>query len=256
MIIELESASCFVEDRQVLRAIDWTVRPGEHWAVMGRNGSGKTTLLNLVNGYVPLSSGSMRVLGRRYGAYDWRRLRKRLGFISSSLQSKLYDGETALEIVLSGLFSTIGLYDSPQKKDIARAGKALESLNCGQLAPQRYGTLSQGEKQKVLIARALVSAPRLLIMDEPCSGLDIFSREDFLSGVHELGKGPSPALIYVTHHTEEILPVFTHVLLLKAGEVHSAGAAASVLTAKNLSSFFGMRVGLRWRNNRAWLEIK
>ncbi len=256
MIIELKAASCCIEDRQVLRAIDWTVRPGEHWAVMGLNGSGKTSLLNLVNGYVPLSSGGMRVLGRRYGAYDWRRLRKSIGFISSSLQGKFYDGETALEIVLSGLFSTIGLYDLPRKKDTAISLKALESLKCLQLASQRYGTLSQGEKQKVLIARAMAPAPKLLIMDEPCTGLDIFSREDFLSGVQALGTGPSPSLIYVTHHIEEVLPVFTHVLLLKAGEVHSAGNKASVLTAKNLSSFFGLPVALRWRNNRAWLEIK
>ncbi len=255
MIIELKAASCFIEDRQVLRDIDWAVRPGEHWAIVGLNGSGKTSLLNLLNGYVPLSSGLMRVLGRRYGAYDWRLMRKSIGFISSSLQGRLYGGETALETVLGGIFSTIGLYDSPQKRDIARAQKALESLKCGHMATQRYETLSQGEKQKVLIARALVSSPKLLIMDEPCSGLDVFSREDFLSAVQAIGTGPSPALIYVTHHVEEILPVFTHVLLLKAGEVHSAGSAESVLTSKNLSSFFGMPVGLRRRSGRAWLDI-
>ncbi len=256
MIIDLKSASCFIEDKQVLRGIDWTVKPGEHWAVMGLNGSGKTSLLNLLNGYVHLSTGEMRVLGRRYGAYDWRRLRKSIGFISSSIQGRLYGGETALETVLSGIFSTIGLYDQPQKKDNARAQKALAGLRCGHLAPRRYETLSQGEKQKVLIARALVSSPKLLIMDEPCSGLDVFSREDFLSAVHAIGTGPSPALIYVTHHVEEILPVFTHVLLLKAGQVHSAGVAGSVLTSKNLSSFFGVPVRLRWRGGRAWLEIK
>ncbi len=256
MIIELEAASCFIEDKQLLRGIDWVVRPGEHWAVMGLNGSGKTSLLNLINGYVPLSSGAMRVLGRRYGAYDWRRLRKSIGFISSSIQEKFYDGETALEIVLGGIFSTIGLYDAPRKRDLSRARRALESVKCGHLADRRYGFLSQGEKQKALIARAMASDPKLLIMDEPCSGLDIFSREDFLSGVRALGAGLSPALIYVTHHIEEILPVFTHVLLLKAGEVHSAGKTAGVLTAKNLSSFFGMPAGLRRRNGRAWLEIK
>ena len=256
MIIQLESASCFIDDKQVLREINWSVNPGEHWAVMGLNGSGKTSLLNLINGYAPLSEGRMRVLCRRYGAYDWRRLRKNIGYISSAIQSKLYEGETALETVLGGVFSTIGLYDLPRKKDLLLALRALESVKCGHLAERTYGTLSQGEKQKILIARAMASSPKLLIMDEPCSGLDIFSREDFLSGVHALGAGPSPALIYVTHHIEEVLPVFSHVLLLKAGEVHSAGETARVITAKNLSSFFGTPVRLRWRKGRAWMEVK
>ncbi len=256
MVIELKAASCIVEDRQILREINWTANPGEHWAIVGLNGSGKTTLLNLINGYAPLSSGEMRVLGRLYGAYDWRRLRKSIGFISSSLQEKFYSGETAGEIVLSGIFSTIGLYDEPRKKDLARAYAVLEGFKCAHLAGQRYASLSQGEKQKVLIARALVSSPKLLIMDEPCGGLDIFAREEFLSGIHALGTNSSPALVYVTHHIEEILPIFTHVLLLKAGNIHSAGETGSILTAKNLSSFFGMPVGLRWRRGRAWLEIK
>ncbi len=261
MIIELKAASSITGDTELLRGIDWVVRAGEHWAVLGLNGSGKTSLLNLLNGYVPLSSGVMRVLGRRYGAYDWRALRKRVGFISSSLQERFYGGETALEIVLSGIFSTIGLYDSPRRKDIAMARSILERLKCGPLAGHNYSSLSQGEKQKVLIARALVSRPRLLIMDEPSTGLDFFSREEFLAGVHGFAESNSSAkspltLIYVTHHLEEILPVFTHVLLLKGGQIHSAGETRKILTAGNLSSFFGVPVALRWRSGRAWLEMK
>lgn len=257
MIIELKGASSVLEDGEVLRNINWAVRPGEHWAILGANGSGKTSLLKLLNGYAPLSSGEMRVLGRRYGAFDWRRLRKRIGFISSSLQERFYGGETAEEIVLSGIFSTIGLYDRPQKKDIAFTRSILSRLNCGRLAGNTYASLSQGEKQKVLIARALASRPKILIMDEPGSGLDLFAREEFLSSIHSMGKeNSSTTLIYVTHHVEEILPVFTHVLLLKAGEVHSAGETANVLTSKNLSSLFGAPVSLRWRNGRAWLKIK
>ncbi|MDA8172355.1 MAG: ABC transporter ATP-binding protein [Nitrospiraceae bacterium] len=261
MIIELKAASSIVEDTEILHAIDWVVRPGEHWAVLGVNGSGKTSLLNLINGYVPLSSGEMRVLGRRYGAYDWRVLRKSIGFVSSSLQERFYGGETAGEIVLSGIFSTIGLYDSPRRKDLAMARGVLERLNCGRLAGHRYDSLSQGEKQKVLIARALVGRPKLLIMDEPANGLDFFAREELLEGIGALAGTNPPAtapltLVYVTHYLEEILPVFTHVLLLKSGRMHSAGEAAKILTARNLTSFFGVPVALRWRNRRAWLEMK
>ena len=173
MIIRMKSVSWIVGEARILRDINWMVRRGEHWAIIGLNGSGKTSLLNMVNGYVWPSDGEISVLGRRFGRCDVRDLRRKIGWASSSLQEKFYAGETAEEIVLSGRFATIGLYDEPGKKERERARALLDLFHCGHAAMQPYWSLSQGEKQKVLIARALIQNPRLLILDEPCAGLDI-----------------------------------------------------------------------------------
>jgi iron complex transport system ATP-binding protein len=256
VIIDLKNVSCILGNRHILRNINWTVRPGEHWAVIGLNGSGKTTLLRMINGYVFPSTGVMTVLGKRFGEYDWRRLRREIGFISSSLQESFYANETAKEIVLSGMFSTIGLYDKTKRKDVGKALSLLQQLDCAHTEKQPYAELSQGEKQKVLIARALISSPRLLIMDEPCAGLDIFSREHLLSSIEDLGRSAhSPTIIYVSHHIEEILPVFTRTLLLRRGEVHSCGKTGKVLTGANLSSFFEAPVDVRLRGGRVWIQV-
>jgi len=256
MIVQMEKVSCILDNKYILRGIDWRVHPGENWAIIGLNGSGKTTLLKMINGYVFPSSGEMTVLGKSFGMYDWRDLRRKVGFISSSLQEKFYTSETAEEIVLSGMFATIGLYDTPKKKERNMALALLQELNCEHIAKQSYRELSQGEKQKVLIARALINSPQLLIMDEPCAGLDIFSREHLLSSIEKLGaKKPAPSLLYVSHHVEEILPIFTHTLLLRRGEVHSSGQTRTVLTKKNLASFFETSIDLTWRNNRPWLRL-
>jgi iron complex transport system ATP-binding protein len=187
----MKGVSWIVGEVRILRDIDWTVHRGEHWAIIGLNGSGKTSLLNMVNGYIWPSEGEVSVLGRRFGRYDVRDLRRKIGWASSSLQEKLYMGETAEEIVLSGRFATIGLYDKPQKKDRERARALLVFFQCGHAAKQPYWSLSQGEKQKVLIARALIQNPRLLILDEPCAGLDIISREQILSLIQDIGSQTS-----------------------------------------------------------------
>ena len=256
MIIEMNNVSCSLNNKYILRDITWEINQGEHWAILGLNGSGKTTLLNMINGYVFPSSGNMKVLSKTFGNYDWRILRKKIGFISSSLQDKFYQHEPALEIVLSGMFASIGLYEKPGKKNIDRALSILHQLKCDHLAQQRYMDLSQGEQQKVLIARALISSPKLLIMDEPCAGLDIFSKELILSSIQRItAHSTSPTLLYVSHHTEEILPVFTHTLLLRQGEIHSSGKTRKILTQSNLSSFFEAPVKVRWHKERARIDI-
>jgi iron complex transport system ATP-binding protein len=255
MIIDLKNVSCILGNKYILRDINWTVRQGEHWAVIGLNGSGKTTLLKMINGYVFPSKGEMTVLGKAFGSYDWRRLRRGIGFISSALQESFYLNETAKEIVLSGIFSTIGLYDKPKKKDIEKALSLLRQLNCAHIAKQSYAELSQGERQKVLIARAMISSPKLLIMDEPCAGLDVFSREHLLSSIENLGRSAgAPSILYVSHHIEEILPVFNRTLLLRRGKVHSSGKTRLVLSERNLSSFFETPVNVQWREGRAWIQ--
>jgi iron complex transport system ATP-binding protein len=252
----MNRVSCYQDDKYLLRDINWTVKSGEHWAIIGLNGSGKTTLLRLIAGYVFPSSGKVRVLGRSFGEYDWRELRKSIGFISSFLQDKLYPGESALEIVLSGVSASIGLYERPQKKYIDKAKMLLRDLECEKIANQSYISLSQGEKQKVLIARALIHSPQLLIMDEPCAGLDIFSREKLLSSIEKISrKKKAPAILYVSHHIEEILPVFTHSLLLRRGAVHSAGETKQVITKSNLISFFETDLEVSWRKNRPFIKL-
>jgi iron complex transport system ATP-binding protein len=255
-VIDIKNVFLIRGRRSILRDINWEVNSGEHWAVIGLNGSGKTTLLNTITGYLWASKGEISVLGKQFGRYDIRELRKKIGWVSSSLQEKFYANETSEEIVLSGKYATIGLYEKPKPKDVRRARLLLKQFESGHIARQQYWTLSQGEKQKVLIARALISAPRLLIMDEPCAGLDIFAREHLLSLIENIGKqAHAPTLLYVTHRIEEISPVFTHTLLLRHGEVHSKGRTGQVLTGKNLSDFFGVSVDVKWRKGRAQLDI-
>lgn len=250
-VIHMKNVSWIAGDKCILEDINWDVRPGEHWAILGLNGSGKTSLLNMINGYIWPSTGEVIVLGKPFGKYDVRQLRRKIGWVSSSLQERFYTNETAEEIVLSGIYATIGLYDSPGAKPLKRAVSLLKEYGCQDIAGQPYGTLSQGEKQKVLIARALVGSPAVLILDEPCAGLDIFSREHLLSFIDKIVRiSPAPTLLYVTHHIEEILPVFTHALMMRRGRVHSHGKTREVLTGKNLSDFFETPVLIRWTRDR------
>ncbi|GLX69141.1 ABC transporter ATP-binding protein [Paenibacillus glycanilyticus] len=255
MIIDIQQASWERGDKHVLRDINWQVRPNEHWCLLGLNGSGKTTLLNMINGYIWPTSGQISVLGNKFGEYDLRELRKSIGWVSTSLQQKLYGSETATRIVLSGKFATIGLYDHTDEEDLEQALKLLTDLGCAYLAERTYDTMSQGEKQRVLIARALMAKPKLLILDEPCTGLDIFAREQLLSMVQKVATD-GPTIIYVTHHVEEILPCFNQTLLIKQGEVFAAGQTNEVLTTERMSRFFDVPVEIERRDGRNWLFVK
>jgi len=257
MIIDLQHVHWEREDRTILQQINWQVKAGEHWCLLGLNGSGKTSLLNMVNGYQWPTSGKISVLGHAFGSYDLRELRKEIGWVSTSLQQKLYGSDTAIEIVLSGRESSIGIYDTPTDEEREKANGWLASLHCEHLAKSPYRTLSQGEKQRVLIARALMNNPKLLILDEPCTGLDLLAREQLLDMITELRKQEQcPTLIYVTHHVEEILPCFTHTLLLKSGEIFASGTTEEVLTPHNMSSFYEVPIHLVKENERYWLTIK
>ncbi|MEW9122427.1 MAG: ABC transporter ATP-binding protein [Thermotaleaceae bacterium] len=256
MVIELKEVSFIRDKKYILKDVNWSVSPGEHWAILGLNGSGKTSLLNMINGYHFPSEGEIAVLGKVFGKFDLRELRKSIGWVSSSLQEKLYMNESVTDIVLSGKFASIGLYERTEEIDREKALSLLTRLGCADLANRPYQSLSQGEKQKVLIARGLMPSPALLILDEPCTGLDIFSKEQLLSMIEKLsGEADAPTLIYVTHHTEEILPVFNHSLLLRRGQVHSSGKTDSVLTEKNLSDFFEASVSFEKIQNRIWLRL-
>ncbi|WP_282937936.1 ABC transporter ATP-binding protein [Paenibacillus sp. RC67] len=256
-VIDLQNVTYRREKNELLTDINWQVRPGEHWAILGLNGSGKTTMLNIVNGYIWPTTGKVSVLGHPYGTVDLRELRMSIGWVSLSLQEKLYATDKVEHIVVSGKYATIGLYEKPGEEDWERATALMEQMRCIHLQGRQYQTCSQGEKQKILIARALMSSPKLLILDEPCNGLDLFSREALLEVIDQLAKSPdAPTLLYVTHHTEEILPMFRHALLLRRGEVFASGQVSEVLTEQHLSSFFESPVEVLSREDRYWVLPK
>ena len=255
-MIMLENVSLWRGRDYLLKNVSWEVLQGEHWAILGLNGSGKTTLLNMINGYLFPSAGKVTVLGNQFGSYDLRELRKSIGWVSTSLQEKLYVTETAVEIVISGKKAMIGLFEDPSEEDWEEAIQLLARLGCSGFLHRTYQTLSQGEKQKVLIARALMAKPQLLILDEPCTGLDIFARENLLRFIDQLGReADAPTLIYVTHRTEEILPIFNRTLLLKNGEVYGKGNTLDMLTEEVLSGFLDVNVVVSTSGTRTWISL-
>jgi iron complex transport system ATP-binding protein len=241
----------------ILKDVCWRVRPGEHWAILGANGSGKTSLLSVLSGYLTPSGGMISVLGRTYGRADWRELRQQIGLVSSSIRQMMANDEPALETIISGKYAMIDFWGKPAAGDRSRARSILAQIECPHLAERPWGVLSQGERQRVLIGRALMARPRLLILDEPCAGLDPAAREHFLQFVQRLGKSRSaPALVLVTHHVEEVMPVFSHALILKAGQVAGAGRKQRVLTPRLLSEAFATPMGLKRRRGRYSLTVR
>ncbi|GHH96630.1 ABC transporter ATP-binding protein [Neobacillus kokaensis] len=258
MVIHLEDVSLKREGKWILQNINWKIKQGEQWVLYGLNGSGKTAILNLLNAYNFPTKGKLTVLGMEFGkTYLGEKLRKQIGFVSSSLQEKLYPNDNALEVVLSGAFASIGLYESPTDELREKAGALLEELGCDEYANRRYETLSQGEKQRVQIARALMGEPSLLILDEPTNGLDFIAREQLLEIVECIAAKPNtPTIIYVTHHVDEILPVFNKTLLLKEGQVFAAGNTDEILSSEQLSNYFNLPVNVLWENQRPLLSKK
>lgn len=251
MILDIKNVSIRRDSKYILKNVSWSIENGQHWVILGLNGSGKTTLLNMINGYIFPSSGEVTVLGKPFGRYDLRELRKSIGWVSTALQDRLYPNERAIDIVISGRYASIGLFNIPSDEDNEAAIEKLKLLDAESLSYRFYGTLSQGEKQRILIARGLMSDPKLLILDEPCTGLDIFSREQLLKTVDELSKTEdAPTLVYVTHQIDEILPAFSHSLLMRRGEIHSQGSTADLLTTENLSDFFETGIECKKANDR------
>ncbi|RYL90373.1 ABC transporter ATP-binding protein [Sporolactobacillus sp. THM7-4] len=257
MIIDANHISWKREAKDVLTDITWKVRNNEHWCLVGLNGSGKTTLLKMINGYIWPTTGTLSVLGRTFGKVDLRELRKKIGWVSAALESRLHPDERPKDIVLSGKFASIGLYDEIQPEDEDQAEALLEKMNCTAFSNRAFGTLSQGEKQRVLIARSLMAEPELLILDEPCNGLDILARERLLSLVQDMTESDgAPTMIFVTHHVDEILPCFTHTLLLKDGSVYQSGLTSELMTPENMTAFYGGKVTIQRRGERLSMAIK
>jgi iron complex transport system ATP-binding protein len=258
MKIKLENVSLKRNGQWLLRDINWHIQNGEHWVLYGLNGAGKTALLNMLCAYYFPTEGSVTVLGKKFGQdYLAEKLRQKIGLVSSNLQQKLYPSDTAYQIVLSGAFASIGLYEKPTDKMREKAIGLLEELHCLSYADRAYETLSQGERQRVLIARALMADPELLILDEPTTGLDFLAREQLLEALVSINNRiNAPTFLYVTHHVDEILPIFTHTLLLKSGEVFDSGPTYEMISDEKLSMLFERDVLVSWENGRASLRRK
>lgn len=230
----------------ILDHVNWRVNSHENWVILGANGSGKTSLLRTITGYLAATDGEIELLGEEFGDSDWRELRLRIGVVTNSFGSLVPVCENALDTVVSGKFAQLDLWGRGDDADRRAARRLLKQVEVDYLADREWQYLSQGERQRVLIARALMSRPKLLILDEPCAGLDPVARRDFLSLINRLANSRNaPALVLVTHHVEEITPAFTHALLLRSGKVVAAGPRAKTLTSKNLTTVFGVPSKLR-----------
>jgi iron complex transport system ATP-binding protein len=255
-ILDVDSLSIRRGAVEILRDINWRVEKGEHWTILGANGSGKTSLLSALTGYLSPTTGRIRLLGQEFGRSDWRELRKHVGLVSSALRQLMADAETALETVASGKDAVIDVWGPLNPADKSRAKKILAEIGCSYLEKRVWAVLSQGERQRVLIGRALMANPQALILDEPCAGLDPAAREHFLEFLQSLTeKRNGPAIILVTHHVEEIVKGITHVLALKNGNITAAGEKNRTLTSALLSNIFECSARLKRDGSRYELRV-
>ena len=243
-------------DAVILHEVNWRVERGEHWVILGANGSGKTSLLSALTGYLMPTGGEIRIGAASFGAADWREVRRSVGLVSSSLGHRIEPEQTAREVILSGSSAQINFWGRAGAAVEKQAQRVLQRVKAGHLAERAWRFLSQGERQRVLIGRALMAQLRIMFLDEPCSGLDPVAREDFLAFLSVLAKGPrAPTLVLVTHHVEEIVPLFSQVLLLRGGRTLASGPKEKVLTSANISATFGAPTVVRRTGTRYRLEI-
>jgi iron complex transport system ATP-binding protein len=252
-VLHFAQVSVLRDGATLLDRVDWDVSEGERWVVLGANGAGKTTLLQLASANLHPSRGTATILGETLGAVDVFELRPRIGLSSAALAERLPPGERVRDVVLTASYAMVGRWrEVYEDVDSGRADELLAALGVAHLATRRFGTLSEGERKRVQIARALMTDPELMLLDEPAAGLDLGGREDLVRrlGVIALDED-APALVLVTHHVEEIPPGFTHVLLLRGGRVVAGGPLEDTLTAAALGETFGIslqvtRSGQRW----------
>ncbi len=258
--VSVQNARVYLSGREILHGINWEVERGERCFILGANGAGKTTLVRMLMGYAwPLFGAKVEVLGKRFGTVNLQELRRRIAWVSPLMHQWLGDREwTGREMVLSGPDATIGLYRDPTPGEEAKAAALLESLRATPLADQPVHTMSSGEQVKVLIARALMTDPELMILDEPSVYLDIAGREFLLRTIEELAAArPELTIIFITQRIEDILPAFSRGMILRQGEIMAYGAREAVLTEENLRAAFDLDIRLiRAHNGRLWTVIE
>ena len=246
------------DGRKILKDINWKVCEGENWALLGLNGSGKSTILSMIPAYTFATSGELSVFGKTFGSCVWNDIKAKVGFVSSTLNnfSDRLNTQTLSDVVLSGKYNSIGIYQEITQQDREEANKIIDDFKLTQLKTNKFSTLSQGEQRKTLLARAFMNKPELLILDEPCSGLDMRAREIFLKSLEENFKNKNMPFIYVTHQIEEIISSVTHVAILDKGEIVAQGNKFEVLTEENLSKLFDIDLKIEWSNGRPWLLVR
>lgn len=252
-MIHLSQLTFIRENRNILDHVSLHMKKGEHWVLLGRNGSGKTTILEMMTGYQFPSSGRVEVLGHVYGECDVREVRKQIGYIGPSMLDKLSLADPVWEVVATGEYAFLRFYQQIPEEVKIKAIDLLDKLNIGHLQDQKLATLSQGERKKVLLARSLMAKPEVLIMDEPCAGLDLFERERLLESIQSISEGV--LIIYVTHHIEEIIPLFTHVAIIEEGKVIAAGPKQEVLAPEHIFRAFKVPITIEWSSGRPWIKV-
>jgi iron complex transport system ATP-binding protein len=241
-VVDLDAVGVVRQGNHLLRGIDLTIREGERWVVLGPNGAGKTTMFDVMAARTFPTEGTAQVLGETIGETDVFDLRPRIGLSSASLAAQVPERERVRDVVLTAAHGVVGRWkEAYEDVDTSRADALLEAFGVSGLGDRTFGTLSEGERKRVLVARAVMTDPELLLLDEPAAGLDLRGREDLVAGLSGLARDPSaPTTVLITHHVEEIPPGFDHVLLLRGGEVVAAGPLEVVLTATALSDTFGI----------------
>ncbi|MFF6003747.1 ABC transporter ATP-binding protein [Prauserella flavalba] len=252
LVVHLSGVEVRRGGNKLLADLDWSVELDERWVVLGPNGAGKTTLLKLAAAELHPTGGTVHVLGERLGRVDVFELRPRIGFTSAAINGRVPPEEKVRDVVVSAGYAVLGRWrEAYDSLDTDRADELLGALGIGHLASRMYGTLSEGERKRTLIARSLMTDPELLLLDEPAAGLDLGGREDLVARLSTLAFDPdAPAMVLVTHHVEEIPPGFTHALLLAEGRAVAAGLLDDVLTSENLSATFGQDLLLERSGDR------
>ncbi|MEK4237630.1 ABC transporter ATP-binding protein [Paenibacillus sp. FSL H7-0714] len=254
-MISLQHLSLRREESLILDDVSLEVKEGENWVILGRNGSGKTTILEMMTGYLFPSKGTVEVLGYKYGQCDIREVRKEIGYIGPSLMEKMSLNDPVWEVVATGAYAYLRFYETIPTEVKEKAISMLEDMNLGNMAFHPFGTLSQGERKKAMLARCLMADPKLLIMDEPCAGLDLYEREKMLAEIDKL-RQRNVSVVYVTHHVEEIVPLFTHVALIREGKLAGSGPKEEVLTKEMILATYDIPVDVEWVSGRPWIKIR
>jgi iron complex transport system ATP-binding protein len=251
-VLELADVSVRRGQATLLDSVSWNVREDERWVVLGANGAGKTTLVQLCSAQIHPTSGVAGILDEVLGAVDVFELRPRIGYTSAAVAERIPRDELVRDVVVSASYGVVGRWrEHYEELDHERARALLVEVGAGKLLDRTFGTLSEGERKRVQIARSLMADPELLILDEPAAGLDLGGREDLVSTMSVLANDPmSPAIVLVSHHVEEIPPGFTHALMLREGRVVAQGPLESVMTAENLATTFGMSLVLTHEDGR------
>jgi iron complex transport system ATP-binding protein len=256
-LLEVQGLRVERGERIIIDNLDWSITSGENWAILGSNGSGKTSLLRAIFGYLPATKGEISVLGKTYGRSEWPKVRNAIGLLSQSLMPRIPNDQPVAEVILSGHNSQLGYWGDAIAEEVPEVKRLLDAMRFTGRGLEPWAILSQGERQRALLARALCGERGLLFLDEPCAGLDPVARENFLGHLQSaVTRGQTPPFVLITHHLEEIIPAVTHVLLLRTGQIVAAGKKADILNTALLGETFGASVEVSCTCERYELKVR